>query len=543
MKATLGRAAQMRRYLATAVIGSVDRPSPWARRMAWFLITMAGSCTALFMLKGGTIHRRFEWWMLDRAVEEARVLRQEGREGEALGSLVKMGLEAVRAGHRPTLAMLADLALDEYPREALDLYRQAARFGRLERHERAEMALLLVRLGQRTEGMAQLMLLAREDPSDTRLVRLISEVQGSVAGLAGTLRYARPEQDEGDLRVAELERLDISSSTASEEELMSCITRWQALRPAELERVARWLMSHGHARLVAAHVSDSAAFSRASLLALKIDALMTLQSWQQALALIDDQRSPLPEVTRLVLRGLVACRQPDGNKDLARRGFEQVLRVAKRDRMPGLAAAVSGIAQQHGMEPLALEAMTLQLSLGFATLDVLERHLGLSRRLGRDAGEVLQELSAIPGIRDLGSEAELAVCYLKLLAGEEVEWCRRQLTLLRGRIPYAHRLDLLEALAAYREGRHVEAGNIVSRLQEARLSGWETAVAAGILAHTGNRTMMRGQIMAADRSILLAEEYKLLSRWWTAERWHSRPKAEEWRTFAGPASVRVQTGW
>lgn len=527
--------------------GSVECPRSWPRWAAGLTIAGLLGGVGLCHYHGEHLHRRWATWNLDRKVEAARLLQSQGRTGEALSGLVSLGLDAVRFRHAPTLTTLAGLAFEDYPREALDLYRQAARMSRLSRKDRAEMALLMVRLGQRTEGIAQLQLLRREDPADKRLERVLLDLQTTVMGLVGALRYEHSSDDASDSRIAELERAVADQQSASEARtaLGVLLDRWRGIQPAEMERVARWLLARGQAVLTVRFVSDAAALSRASLLALKIDALMELAAWDEALRLIGHENAPLPEVTRLMLRGLVDCRRPDGNRQAVERSFAQVLRLAKRDRLPGLAAAVAGVALEHDLNALALDAMKQQLAQGFATLDTLERHLVASRRLGRDAADVLADLQSMPGFKDLGSEADLMLCYLKLLVGEDMEWCRRQLTLLRGRIPYAPRLDLLEALAAYREGRCRDAAAMVMVIPSgaASLQDWEVSIAAGILAVEGDRGAFRDRIALADRAPLLAEEHKLLSRWWTAERGRSRPLAEQWRTFAGNPARKVQTGW
>lgn len=492
----LGWGITFRRIL----FGTIHHPPRWRAWAKAAVVSAALSAPVISAVQGEAIKTRWRNHRFSTVLAEADAAQRSGKKERALAILLAVGREAGRHRFAPVLQALVGLSNEAYPRDTLELYRTLSRIRPLDVSELANVAILQIRLGESSVGLARIDALQKKYPADIRLQELQVQARDPAALIRGTLRYEMQTLDLAESTLSEL--ASIVANAKHPDLITHRLREWIHQHPTEsnsdILEIATWLMSRGYPRLAAEVIPTERALKSEQMIALKIDALLAAEEWESAKMLIVHHESPLRRSTQSLLFALISTREPGWDRSRIQWNLEDALRVAVQERALGGIAAVAGMAIDQRMDDLALRAVRLQLEQGFMTLDSMMQYLVASRRGGCDAALALRWLVQNTDIRALGSEATLAVCYLKLLSGIEVEKTALEVGKLREELPASPRLQMLEALLAYRFGDRAEAGK-------------KAASIAGNSWNHGEITLLAALIAARDPSQVSGYQPDLLS--------------------------------
>ena len=503
----LGRGVVLRRIL----FGTIYQAPQWKTWAKAVVVLLSLSASVISVVRGEAIKTLWRNHRFSTVLAQAEEVRRNGQEERSLAILLSVGQAAGKHKFTPVLRALAKLSAAQYPRDTLELYRTISEIQALEVSEMADVAILQMRLGQSSAGLARLDALQQKFPADIRLRELQVEARDPATLIRGRLRYEKQPFDLTESTLAELSNIVASAKQPDlvTQRMRAWIDQHPIVSAGDIHEVATWLMSRGYPRLAAEMIPTEMAMKSDRMIALKIDALLAGQEWESAKKLVVHHESPLKRSAQALLFAMISAREPGWDRSRLQVNLEDALRTSVREKALGGIAAVAGMAIEQRMDDLALRAIRLQLEHGFMTVDTMVQYLDASRRGGCDAASALRWLMQSTDCRALGSEATLAVSYLKLLSGIEVETTVLEVEKLREEMPASPRLKLLDALLAYRMGDLTDAGKKAASLANAPWNSGEQAILGALIAASDPRQSSASQ---PDLSSAFPEERALFKR-------------------------------
>lgn len=277
--------------------------------------------------------------------------------------------------------------------------------------------------------------------------------------------------------------------------------------------VTKILQRHGEDLLVLEWITFETGLQEAALCTARIDSLLTLRLWQQALDMVNAASAPLTDPLRAILRVQVHCMSHDHHDKAADSEASKLLGhaldAARKHDQQGNFIAIGRLAAQFGHPATAIRAYAEAMSEQFPSATFLvEPLLQAGRQAGVSARDIMLILQRRAHQEDWNRDLDHHLDYLGLVCGENIEIIQYKHRSIPADAPDQPQRALFYALACLRLRDHGALRQALTGIPRSHVWSIPQQTAFHAVCVTAGEASPLRQLPEAAR--LFAEEKRLL---------------------------------